>query len=144
MGCGFLLLTMRLALASGLAPNLQVVIAGACWGVLRLYTFLLGRDMTCIPRLTAQEVSVAAAAAMAVASTAAAGGFGSVMLALQGPAAERVGSSISGNLPSVVWSLAYGKLVCWLLLVALSGALLMLAFRKPLFGSPLMTFASGG
>lgn len=143
VGALFLLLTMRLALAAGFAPNLQVVIAGACWGLLRLYTLLLGRDMTCIPVLNAQEVSVAAAAALAVASTAAAGGFGSVLLALQDPAAQRVGSGVAGNLPSVVWSLAYGKVLCYLLLVVLSGALLMLAFRKPLFGSPAMTFATG-
>lgn len=143
VGALFLLLTMRLALAAGFASNLQVVIAGACWGLLRLYTLLLGRDMTCIPVLNAQEVSVAAAAALAVASTAAAGGFGSVLLALQDPAAQRVGSGVAGNLPSVVWSLAYGKVLCYLLLVVLSGALLMLAFRKPLFGSPAMTFATG-
>jgi hypothetical protein len=143
VGALFLLLTMRLSLAAGVAPNLQVVIAGACWALLRVYTMLLGRDMTCIPVLNAQEVSVAAAAALAVASTAAAGGFGSVLLALQDPAAQRVGSSAAGNLPSVVWSLAYGKLLCYLLLVVLSGALLMLAFRKPLFGSPAMTFATG-
>jgi hypothetical protein len=143
VGAVFLLLTMRLSLAAGVAPNLQVVIAGACWALLRVYTLLLGRDMTCIPALNAQEVSVAAAAALAVASTAAAGGFGSVLLAIQDPAVQRVGSSAAGNLPSVVWSLAYGKLLCYLLLVGLSGALLMLAFRKPLFGSPAMTFATG-
>lgn len=143
VGAMFLLLSMRLALAAGMAPNLQVVIAGACWALLRLYTLLLGRDMQCIPVLNAQEVSVAAAAALAVASTAAAGGFGSVLLAIQDPAAQRVGSSVAGNLPSVVWSLAYGKLLCYLLLVALSGGMLMLALRKPLFSSPAMTFATG-
>ena len=143
VGAAFLLLTMRLALVTGLAPNLQVVIAGACWALLRGYTLLLGRDMTCIPPINAQEVSVAAAAALAVASSAAAGGFGSVLLAIQDPAAQRVGSSIPGNLPSLVWSLAYGKLLCYLLMVMLSGAMLMLAFRKPLFTSPAMTFATG-
>jgi hypothetical protein len=143
VGCVFLLLTMRLQLAAGLALNLQVTIAGACWALLRGYTLLLGRDCGCIPALNAQEVSVAAAAALAVASTAGAGGFGSVLLAIQEPAARRVGSSVAGNLPSVVWSLAYGKLLCYLLLVVLAGALLMLAFRKPLFASPAMTFATG-
>lgn len=134
---------MRLALVTGIAPNLQVVIAGACWALLRLYTMTLGRDIQCIPVLNAQEVSVAAAAALAVASTSAAGGFGSVLLAIQDPAAQRVGSSVAGNLPSIVWSLAYGKLLCYLLMVVLSGAMLMLAFRKPLFTSPAMTFATG-
>lgn len=143
VGACFLLLNMRLALVTGIAPNLQVVIAGACWILLRGTTLLLGRDMQCIASVNAQEVSVAAAAALAVASTAAAGGFGSVLLAIQNPAAQRVGSSVAGNLPSIVWSLAYGKLLCYLLMVALSGAMLMLAFRKPLFTSPAMTFATG-
>jgi hypothetical protein len=143
VGAAFLLLSLRLALVAGAALSLQVAAAGACWAVLRGYTLLLGRDMQCIPPLTAQEVSVAAAAALAVSSTAAAGSFGSVLLALQGPVAQRVGSSVPGNLPSIVWTLSYAKLVAWLLLVTLSGALLMLAFRKPLFASPAMTFATG-
>lgn len=143
VGCVFVLLTMRLALVTGIVPNLQVVIAGSCWVLLRAYTLLLGRDMQCIRVLRAQEVAVALSAALAVASSAAAGGFGTVLLALQDPIVQRVGSSVPGNLPSLIWSLDYWKLVCYLLVVGLSGAMLMLAFRKLLLARPSMTFATG-
>eukprot|EP00775_Hariotina_reticulata_P007935 gene7935-8131_t len=143
VGMAFVLLTMRLALVTGMAFNLQVAIAGCCWAVLRLYTLLLGRDMACIPPITAQEVAVAASAALAVASSSAAGGFGTLLLALQQPLAQRVGEAVPGNLPSLVWTFEYWKLVCWLLMVGLGGALLMLPFRRILFSRPSMTFATG-
>ncbi|WIA09164.1 hypothetical protein OEZ85_008575 [Tetradesmus obliquus] len=143
VGFGFVLLNMRLALVTGLTANLQVVIAGACWALLRCYTALLGRDMACIRTLTAPEVSVAASTALAVSSSAAAAGFGSVLLALQEPVAQRVGSSIPGNLPSLVWQLGYWRLVGYMMMVGLSGALLVLPFRKLLFARPSMTFATG-
>jgi hypothetical protein len=143
VGFGFVLLNMRLALVTGLTANLQVVIAGACWALLRGYTALLGRDMTCIRTLTAPEVSVAASTALAVSSSAAAAGFGSVLLALQGPIAQRVGNSIPNNLPSLVWELGYWRLVSYMMMVGLSGALLVLPFRKLLFARPSMTFATG-
>jgi uncharacterized oligopeptide transporter (OPT) family protein len=143
VGFAFVLLNMRLALVTGLTANLQVVIAGACWALLRCYTALLGRDMTCIRTLTAPEVSVAASAALAVSSSAAAAGFGSVLLALQDPIVQRVGNSIPNNLPSLVWQLGYWRLVGYMMMVALSGALLVLPFRKLLFARPSMTFATG-
>jgi len=117
----FVLLTMRLALVTGMALNLQVAMAGCCWAVLRVYTGLLGRDMSCIPASTAQEVAVAVSTALAVASSSAAGGFGTLVLALQQPLAQRVGDAVPGNLPSLVWSFEYWKLVCWLLMVGLGG-----------------------
>jgi hypothetical protein len=143
VGFGFVLLNMRLALVTGLTANLQVVIAGACWALLRCYTALLGRDMTCIRTLTAPEVTVAASTALAVSSSAAAAGFGSVLMALQDPIVRRVGNSIPNNLPSLVWQLGYWKLVGYVMMVGLSGALLVLPFRKLLFARPSMTFATG-
>ncbi|KAF6266546.1 OPT oligopeptide transporter protein-domain-containing protein [Scenedesmus sp. NREL 46B-D3] len=143
VGFAFVLLNMRLALATGLAANLQVVTTGACWALLRCYTSLLGRDMPCIRPLSAPEVSVAASTALAVSSSAAAAGFGSVLLALQDPIAQRVGSSIPDNLPSLVWQLGYWRLVGYMAMVGLSGALLVLPFRKLLFARPSMTFATG-
>lgn len=143
VGFGFVLLNMRLALVAGITPNLQVVIAFSCWVLLRSYTGIFGRDMMCIQALTAQEVSVAASAALAVSTSAAAGSFGSVLMAMQEPLVQRVGESVPNNLPSLAWSLGYWKLVAYLTLVGLSGALLMLPFRKMLFARPSMTFATG-
>eukprot|EP00882_Tetradesmus_deserticola_P013089 GHRQ01013882.1.p1 GENE.GHRQ01013882.1~~GHRQ01013882.1.p1 ORF type:complete len:572 (+),score=221.28 GHRQ01013882.1:258-1973(+) len=143
VGFAFLLLNLRLALVTGLTANLQVVITGACWVLLRCYTSLLGRDVSCIRALSAPEVSVAASTALAVSSSAAAAGFGSVLLALQDPIAQRVGYSIPNNLPSLVWQLGYWRLVGYMMMVGLSGALLVLPFRKLLFARPSMTFATG-
>lgn len=144
VGCAFALLAQRLVLVAGLMPSFQAAIAFGCWVVLRGFTWILGRDISCISMLSGQEVAVATAAALACAGSVYVGGFGPVMDALSTTAFEQIGgSNQAGNRPVDVVAFPYWRGVVWLMLVGIVGGLLVVPFRRALFSQAGMMFPTG-
>jgi hypothetical protein len=130
-----------LLLLSSLLP--QIIIAAGCWILLKVFTFLFGRDFPSISPLQPQEVAVASAVAFACANSINAGGYSATLLALQPAASLGLRGSYLGSLAANLHVVRFGYQVVYLLLVTIGGALLMVCYRKALLGCRHMTFPTG-
>jgi hypothetical protein len=143
VGCGFAVLAQRLVLFAGLTPSFQVAMAFVSWVLLKAFTFVIGRDISCIPALESQEVAVASAVALACAGSVVAGGFGSVAHALSTAGFAAAGGAKGANSAADVVAWGYGQGVAWLLLVGVAGGLLVVPFRRQLLSRPSVVFPTG-
>ncbi|CAM8932170.1 unnamed protein product [Rhodiola kirilowii] len=143
IGVLYSVITLKLALTSGLIPNLNVSVALLAFVAVKSWTGLLHKAGIISTPFTRQENTVVQTCAVACYSMVVAGGFGSYLLALNKRTYEQAGVDMPGNVPGSYKEPHFGWLCGFLLVSSFVGLLALVPLRKALIIDYKLPYPSG-
>ncbi|CAM8971083.1 unnamed protein product [Rhodiola kirilowii] len=143
IGVLYSVITLKLALTTGLIPNLNVSVALLAFITVKSWTGLLHKAGIVSTPFTRQENTVVQTCAVACYSMVFAGGFGSYLLGLNKRTYEQAGVDTPGNAPGSYKDPAFGWMAGFLFVSAFVGLLALVPLRKALIIDYKLPYPSG-
>ncbi|KAI4343157.1 hypothetical protein MLD38_027693 [Melastoma candidum] len=143
IGVIYSIIAMKLNLATGLVPNLNVSAALLAFVLIRTWTKALDKAGVVTRPFTRQENTMIQTCAVACYSIAVGGGFASYLLGLNRKTYELSGVATEGNSPSAVKEPAFGWMTGFLFIVCFVGLFVLIPLRKIMIIDLKLTYPTG-